>query len=255
MRAGLKSPSASEAEMYEQLYEENKTALRAEARRYRGYCEKDRAVSVEDLEQAAFFGLVEAARTFDRDSGKSWPLHVKWKIKKAIEQALGLNKGEMKAAHAGTISLDSPLTEEETDGATLGDKLADDSLPASDEALLLEELQKSVRDALGALNDPRQRQIAELYMIEGHSMREAAERVGIPQARALQLYGRALSNLSRDIRLRALADIDDRTRFYARKGVGAFLSDRTSVVEEAAMWRIKQKEEIARRLAGRGATK
>ena len=59
----------------------------------------------------------------------------------------------------------------------------------------------------------------------------------------------ALSNLSRDIHLRALADIDDRTRFYARKGVGAFMSDRTSVTERAALWRIEQREELMRKAA------
>lgn len=241
--------------MYEELYEENKNVLRTEARRYKGYCEKDRAVSVEDLEQSAFIGLVEAARAFEKDSGKSWSLCLKGYIRREIYRALGVRDGELKKAHSTAISLDNSIIESDSESATLGDILADDSLPESDEALLLEELRKSVRAALDDLTDPRQRQIAELYIIEGKSMKEAADFVGITPTRALQLYGRALSNLSRDIRLRALADIDDRTRFYARKGVGAFLSDRTSVVEEAAMWRIRQKEEIAKRLAGRGATK
>lgn len=236
--------------MYEELYEENKTVLRAEARRYKGFCEKDRAVSVEDLEQTAFIGLVEAARAFDKDSGKSWSICLKGHIRREIYNALGVRDGELKKTHSKAISLDNNLIEGDSESATLGDMIADDSLPESDEALLLEELRKNVRAALDDLTDPRQRQIAELYIFEGKSMKEAADYVGITSARALQLYGRALSNLARDARLQALAGIDDRTRFYARKGVGAFMSDRTSVTEEAALWRIEQKEKVMRKVAG-----
>lgn len=234
--------------MYEDLYQENKAMLWATARRYRGYCERDRAVSVEDLVQSGFIGLVEAARTYDEESGKSWLFHAKWYVIREIYNTLGLRDGEFIRADASAISLDNQLIEGDADSATLGDMLADDSLPASDEALLLEELRFSVRDAVAKLIDPRQRQIAELYMLEGRTMTEAANDVGISPRRALQLYGRALSNLARDIRLQALADLDERTKFHARKGVKRFLSDRTSVVEEQALWRIEQREKIEARL-------
>lgn len=239
--------------MYEDLYEQNKAMLWANARRFRGYCEKDRAVSVEDLVQSGFIGLVEAAKTFDPESGRPWPFHAKWYVIREIYKALGLRgDGEYSRADPGAVSLDNHLTEGDADSATLGDLLADESLPASDEALLQDELRTSVRDAVAQLTDPRQRRIAELYMIQGQSLAEVADDVGISTAKVLQLYGRALANLARDIRLQALADLDDRTRFYKKKGIRSFNADRTSVTEEQALWRIEQREKIERRLAWRG---
>jgi hypothetical protein len=47
----------------------------------------------------------------------------------------------------------------------------------------------------------------------------------------------ALRDLARDWRLKKA--LDEETRFHAHKGVTAFLSDWTSSVEEAAMWRIE----------------
>lgn len=228
--------------VYEDLYQENKGMLWAMARRFQGYCEQDRAVSVEDLFQAGFIGLVEAAQTFDKESGKPWSFHAKWYVKRAIYNTLGIRNGEFIRAEHGAVSLDRNLQGDNEESATLGDMLVDDSLPDSDEALLLDELRRSVHDALDRLIDPRQRQITEMYMIQGRSLTDVAAEIGISTTRILQLYGRALSNLSRDIRLRSLADIDERTRWYAHKGVRRFISDQSSVVEDAVLWRLEQME-------------
>lgn len=227
--------------MYEDLYEANKRLLWAVAQRYRGACERDRALAMEDLLQSGFIGLMAAQATFDPGSGMSWAFYARLCIQQEIGRAIGPRARSRDAP--SVFSLDAPLADESDD--TFGDQLPDDSLPPIDDALLLEELRTGVREALDALADPRQRRIAELCAIEGRPMPEAAAAMGVTTGRAMQLYGRALASLARDRRLRALADqadLDERTRFHAHKGVRAFLNDRTSVTEEAALWRIQQRE-------------
>ena len=233
--------------MYEELYGQNRGLLEALARRYARACRLDRAVSVEDLAQAGFFGLVRAAETYDELLGKRWVDWAAWHIRHEFDRALGLRRGRFTQAHTGADTLDRPLGDEEADTAL--DLLADDSRPGPEEALLLEELRRGVREAVERLGDERQRRVVQLCRLEGRSYREAAEDLGISVRRAYRCWDGASVALARDRRLRALAGLDERTRFHAHKGVAAFNRDWTSVTEGAALWRIEQR---ARMQAQRG---
>lgn len=225
--------------MYEKLYEENKGAIWETARRYRGFCRKDHAVSIEDLAQMAFIGLVTAANTFQSEKHKGWSSYSRWCMIHEIYKALGIRDGKLIKPHSSAVSLDKPLLDGDADSATLGDMLIDDSLPASDDEILREETRRIVRGGIEALTDPRQRRIVELKDIEGKTLDEAACNIGVNTDYAKQIYCRALSNLRRDA---GILSLDDRTRFHDHKGVKAFLSDRTSVTEAAAIWRIDHRE-------------
>ena len=237
--------------MYEELYEENKKALHAIAWHFRGLCDRDHAVSAEDLAQAAFIGLVRATQAYKEDSGKSWTICKKHYITLEIYAALGLKSRISKSDHPTPISLDAPLLNNAEDSATLAETLRDDSLPDLDDSLLHEEIQKNVRESINRLSDPRQRQVLMLHGIERRDMNEVASIIGIDTQHAVYIYNRALANLARDNKLMALADLDDQTRFYSHKGVRAVLRDRTSVTEEAALWRIDQKGKINQRFSTR----
>lgn len=228
--------------MYEALYAQNRGLLVAMARRYGRLCALDRAVSEEDLTQAGFIALVRAAQSYDPAGGKTWASWAVWHIRRAYEGALGLRNGRFIRAHTGAEALDAPLPGEDGEGATLGELLADESLPEADAALLLDELRQTVREAVDRLADDGQRQAIRLCALEGRSAREAAADMGVSVRRARQLCQRAGTNLARDWRLRRLADLDARTRFHAHKGVAAFNRDWTSVTEGAALFRIEAME-------------
>lgn len=237
--------------MYEELYEENKEELHAIAWHFRGLCDKDYAVSVEDLAQAAFIGLVRAKQSFKEDSGKSWTICKKQYITQEIYAALGLRNGRPKSDHPTSVSLDAPLPNDSKDGTALADILRDNSLPDLDDSLLRKEIQQNVRESINRLPDPRQRKALVLHGIERKSLDEVAGILGVNVRHAVYIYNRALANLARDNKLMALADLDDQTRFYSHKGVRAVLRDRTSVTEEAALWRIDQKGKINQRFSTR----
>ncbi|MBQ9038112.1 MAG: sigma-70 family RNA polymerase sigma factor [Clostridia bacterium] len=232
--------------MYEELYEQNHDLLQLLARRWAAHCERDPAVSVEDLAQAGFFGLIEAAETFDEKAGKSWFGWAAWHVYGEFEKALGYREGKPTRAHTGALALDAPVSVDDAEGLTFLDTLPDDSLPDIDAGALLDDLQKRVREAVGRLQDERQRRTVELCDLEGKPLREAAESFGVSVERARQLHRKSLQQLKKDKQLRALVDdparLDERTRFHAHKGVAAFNRDWTSVTEAAALWRVEQRE-------------
>ena len=112
-----------------------------------------------------------------------------------------------------------------------------------------DELRRGVREAVGRLEDDEQRRATQLCRLEGRSYREAAADMGLSVRRTRELCDRAGVNLARDWRLRQLANLDERTRFHAHKGVAAFNRDWTSVTEGAALWRVTQRERIEGRAA------
>lgn len=227
--------------MYEALYEENKWLLDSIAKKCRGYCSKDHAVSEDDLRQAGFIGLMNAANTYDEK--KSWNYYARWCILKEIYRMLGIRDGQCVSVNAQAVSLDAPVGDDDS-SATLGELLIDERIPPIDEAILIQEVQESVRRAVDELKDPRQRQIMTIYLLEGGNLKDAAVAVGMTIMQARQLYNRAISILWRDFRLRSLADIESETPYGRHKGVRAFMNDRTSVTEQAALWRIEQKERL-----------
>lgn len=208
--------------MYEEVYEQNKGLLVMMARRYARVCALDRAVSMEDLMQAGFIGLMKAADSFDPAAGKSWSGWACWHIQMEFNSALGLRQGHFTRPHTGAAALDRPLSADDADGATAGDMLADETLPDADEAILLDELRRDVRAAVDRLKSEGQRQVVQLCKLEGWSYRQAAQRMGVSVGQAYQLFFRASNNLARDPRLRALAGLGERGKSDARRGSKAF---------------------------------
>lgn len=229
--------------MFEELYRQNRGLLWTLANRWREACERDRAVSVDDLAQAGFFGLVKAAQSFDPTAGKSWASWAGWYIVREFEYALCLRDGKPTRPHTSAAALDAPLSEDSAEGATLGDLLADETLPEIDAGPLLDELRQTVRGAVERL-EKGQRDVVQASGLEGKTYGQTAEALGIGVEQVRSLRQKAFTQLRRDRKLRALADeqLDEMTRFHAHKGLTAFERDWTSVTEGAALWRIEQRQ-------------
>ena len=231
--------------MYEELYRDNVRLLQHLAGRYAPACALNHAVDVDDLVQAGFFGLIRAKETFDESRGKTWAGWAAWHVKREFEKALGMREGRFASADAGAVSLDQPLFNKgEEQETTRGELLEDESLPDADEGLLRDEIVRTVRERVDALEDGRGREIVRRSRLGGETLGQVAQDMGVTFHQAARLRGKAENALRRDKYLRALADIDERTRYYVRKGASAFQCDHTSVVEAAVIWREEQRERL-----------
>lgn len=234
--------------MYEELYLKNRVLLHVLARKYAGACAFDRAVDIEDLAQAGFFGLVRAAQTYKPDYGKSWSGWAAWYIQSEFRNVLGLRDGRPTRAHSGADSLDRPVrldrtvSADDASGVPLGELLPDESLPDPDAEILRAEAIQAIREAVAALPDSFQREAIRMTRLQGKTIAETAQALGQSETATRNHIQRAMVHLHKDRRLRTLAGLDEQTRFVARKGLAAFRRDHSSVVEDAVIWREEWRE-------------
>lgn len=233
------------ATMYEQLYEDNRRLLKYVAQRYWKACERDRAVSLEDLEQSGFFGLVKAAQTFDPDDKYTWAYWAARGIIREIYKALGYrdNTTTRRKAHTGAISLDAPLSTDDPDGLT-GLDLIEDRGPGIDEGADLADLQRVVREAVADLKNERQRDLIQACALDGKPYKEAAEALGVSCARVGQIIHDGQRQLAKDKRIQALIDIELRVPYYNRRTLSQFRRTQTSATEAAALWHMEQLDRL-----------
>ena len=157
----------------------------------------------DDAESAGLNGLIDAVDRFDPKRGVPFEAYATVRIRGAILDELRsvdhLGRADRRrereasasdptsvalVAYAATLSLDLLLE----DGHPLA---VEDELGAQHDD---DELRARVNSALGLLS-PRQRELLARYYGESLSLREAGERMGISEARACQLHGRAIEIL------------------------------------------------------------
>lgn len=198
--------------------------------RYHWAVEQRNDIDLEDLQQAAFLGIMQARKAFDPEKA-TFGTYAGFYARNEIRSLLGIRAGKMPPFLA---SLDEPLNDDTED--TLLDMVADESIPDPDDALISEDLRHTVRDAVNRLQED-QREVISLRFFDGLTYQETASQMQIPQMKAKQIYNNAKRNLRHDRYLRALADVDRRTDYMHHVGVTQFHNTMTSAVEDIVMWR------------------
>ena len=224
--------------------------IRYVAQRFWYACQRDRAVSIEDLEQAGFFGVVKAAETFDETKGISWARWATREIVAEIYKALGYRDGRFTKAHTRACSLDAPLVADDPESMTGVDMLADDTLLDIDAGINLDDLRRLVREAVADLKNDRQRDLIQACALDGKPYREAAADQGISIERVRQIIRDGHRQLQRDRRIRALADIELRVPYHEKRTLATFRVTNTSATEHAALWHMDQLDRLLGRDRG-----
>ena len=158
----------------------------------------------DDVESAAQVGLIDAVDRYDPERGVPFEGYAGLRIRGAILDELrrldDRSRGERQrarvtiednepeiGAYGATLSLDLILESGDRDWA------ADDD---ESERYDRQDLRSRVENALDGL-PPRQREVLARYYGESLTLRESALKMGISEARACQLHGRAIQNLRR----------------------------------------------------------
>ena len=243
--------------MYEELYQENRGLLQHMARKYATACQYDRAVTVEDLIQAGFFGLVRAAETFNpSEDHKGWASWAAWSIAGEISKALGLRDGKPTKAHTGALSLDAPLSADDPEGTTAMDMLEDSTLPDPVEELTRKDVQRYVRQAIERMQDDQQRAVIQICAIDQQPYEAAAAALGVSVQSVRKIRSRALTRLRNDRKLRSdarafLEELELLTPYFHHVGLESFASTNMSAVENAAFYQfdhIERRAELLRKM-------
>ena len=200
------------------------------AGRYSWILERRNDLDREDLQQAAYLGILQARKAYKEERGGEVTL-AGFYARKEIRALLGIRDGKLPPI---LESLDEPLNDE-TDDTRL-DLLADESLPEIDAALLEEEKRQTVRDAVDRLK-PDQKAVVNMRFFQGKTYKEAAAEMDVTPERAASIWDNARLHLSRDRYLKAVAEVNRSTPYLLGVGVTRFNSTFTSAVEELVLLR------------------
>ncbi len=153
----------------------------------------DTLMDADDVRSAASFGLIDAVDRFDPSRGVPFEAYAARRIRGSVIDEVrrvgDRSRTEDAASAVRTVSLDA-LIDEDWHGVGAGEG---DDLDAPFER---EDLRGRVERALRDL-PPRQREVLVRYYAEALTLREAGRRMGVSEARACQLHGRAIQNLRR----------------------------------------------------------
>lgn len=199
-------------------------------RRYGWLLEGRGDLDAEDLFQGGALGLIEAHVSWDAARG-AWSTWASIHIRKGIRETLG-RKNQLYA-----VPLDAPAYSND-DGysdVSLLDTLPDASIVPDDDRVLSREIVETVNAAVDALPEDCAAAVRSVEL-EGRSQAKTAAAMGITPEAVRRLIAKGIRDLRKDKRIRLLA-LDQETRFHAHKGVQAFYSSGSSVVEDAVIWR------------------
>jgi RNA polymerase primary sigma factor len=174
------------------------------------------------IRQAILHALAEQAGTFRLPQKQANTLYRLERTRSELQEQLGRAPSDGELAEAlgiseedvrllsrvgqGSLSLNDPVDEE--GDSEMGDLVEQTLLPDADERILFDSFQQTLREALEDLPE-RERQVLELrYGLEDdkpRTLREIGEIMGLSRERVRQLESRALAELRRSHRARALA--------------------------------------------------
>lgn len=200
----------------------------------------DRAVDIEDLAQAGYMGLIQAVQTYDESKGmfSTWAgIYIKMEMRKV----LGLSRRDQRSDH-GAASLDEMLPGAED--ITLLDTLeAPDNIEGEYDQ---DELVNGVRGIVDTL-EGSERELVQLHDLQGIGLSAAGRACGLTTSSANRIHSKAMRNLSRNPRLRALAKahhLDQVTSWYQHVGIERYKSTWMSSTEAIAFWREKARQSL-----------
>ena len=234
----LKNNSSDELES---LWASNKGLCVILAKKNRWMLKADVSLSIEDLVQSAFFGLVAAARSYDPIKGKSWASWAAWYISKEFRRLLGwYSNDDPPPAHLFTDSLDVPAIADDAQSDTRMNLLKDDSLPESDASIIADELSEAVHAAMLRVPVRNGSQVLRLKYIEGLTIPQIMDRTGLSNGQVQSALYKSLKWLRSDTQLRDAVSLWDDMPTYGT-GVSTFRQS-GSQTERAAMWLLEHRK-------------
>ncbi len=155
-------------------------------------------MDADDVGSAASIGLIDAVDRFEPGRGVPFEAYAALRIRGAVIDEVRRIGDRRRAEDAETavrtVSLDD-LSEEQRHS------FAGDDGAEIDARFELEDLCGRVEGALAEL-PARQREVLARYYADALTLREAGRRMGVSEARACQLHGRAIQNLRRALSVR-----------------------------------------------------
>ena len=218
------------------------------------------AVDEEDLIQAGFLGLLEAVRTFTADMECSFVTWLSYSLKNAFSEALGVRsvKQQNDPIHRA-LSLDVPLSADDSEGGTLADIVPDkrDQYEDADQKIWLEQLREALDAAIDDLPED-QREAVRLKYYDARPILQAAADMGVKPGLLQSRASRGVHSILKSKHKRELEQfmyevdrkITEQTDVFFGMSLKRFRITHSSGVELLAIQRDQMRQNILREHLG-----
>lgn len=226
-----------EIALFDDLLEKNRRFIHWMVYKYHRII-RDRYIGVdeEDLEQCVKMALFRAVGAFDPDRGKTFICFATWLAKREIYSLIGLRNGvsNRPELNAVTVSKDEPLVPQDDESDARREDLIEDLNALKPEEVTIRHLiDERVREIVDELPES-EAEVIRLHQLKQLPLKIAAGEMEISEKQARQIYRRGISRLFRNQKLKQLLD-EYEPLAYRHKGLAAFRTSRTSVVEDAVI--------------------
>jgi RNA polymerase sigma factor (sigma-70 family) len=222
---------AGDAEAIGILWTANERLVAYIANRYHVILAGRRDCDFDDLMQAGFIGMHRAAGEYSPDKGAKFSTYAIFHLKREMRRALGI-LGEKRDPIHNAAPLDAPILDDGHEAVNLIDTLVS---PEDDVTIERDELQSAVRAAVGRMKHKAARSAIESYYFEGVTESQQAEAEGVSRALIDSRLSRGYRELYNDPELHRWAVDYEYTNLYRHKGVQAFNTSFSSVVEDIVL--------------------
>lgn len=197
------------------LWKQTERFIGMQAGRYMERLDGCRGIEEDDLKQAGFLALVDAAEQYNPEGGASFVNYLSFYLHRYFVEAAGLRTARSAADPINSrISLDQPIEDE--DGATLGDLQQDPQnvIEEAEERIQNDQLRDALEKALNKLN-PEDAEIVRQRFFENKTLKDIATANGVSISRIREREARGLRGLRKTSTKKALeAFIEVRTPYY-----------------------------------------
>lgn len=191
-------------------------------------------ITHEDLLQESYFALLQAVDVYDPATGFTFSSFLKYPIKSAINQAIGLRtEKERRAPLSSALSLDAPLSEEDDETYLRYCADPEDQFGEVNERLFREKLREDLERSLEELPHLEAEVIRAVYF-DGQTLEQAGARVGRSMNHAWMLEQNGLEALRMKKELQVYRD-EVITRYAYKGGFQRWKNTGESTVEAAAL--------------------
>lgn len=198
-------------------------------------------VTVDDLQQEAYFAVIAAAKAYDPATGYKFLSFLKYPLKNVFNALIGF-RGKRDPLN-NCSSLDEPIGEEgdETKADFLADAAATQDFDGVEEAIYNQELRQALDAAIATLHKPQQEVIRGRYLA-GHTLVEQSAICGISVSAVQQRERSALRAMRNGKAYSCLSSFAvDYGRAYRGTGWGTW--NNSGSIEERILEWAEQREQ------------
>ncbi|MCD7886487.1 MAG: sigma-70 family RNA polymerase sigma factor [Clostridiales bacterium] len=185
---------------------------------------------IDDLEQAAFLGLMAAVDSYDPERGHNFlTWYGNYWLKTAFSYTLGVNSSKRDMLDY-SVSLDAPLDDGDAESDTISDTVPapGNDIEAAEERIYREQLHETMGKEISERLTEAERAVITGVYLEGKTRQQAGLMCGLTNDQTRRVEQRALASLRKSRALKGY--IDDRIDLYWSRGIHC--TENTVVLKE-----------------------